>query len=338
MFSLGYRELMSSFMVYLKKTRFDENTKKHYINELERTIGSIERGNPLGEKMMEKFFLRFPDFDLSDKAYKRGSFANVDVDRVKIDLVVICALKEPEAEEIIKLIKNKTEGCLKNNILYTKGFFCFDDGFSISVAVFFQNQMGPVEAGVMTTMVLAEFRPEYLAMVGVCGGFADKGIKIGDVLVVSKSITYQSGEYADGQFVPEPRIALSSDMIIRYVRQYDKKIQRQITDNASTDSLSNVKIKIGTMLCGDAVINEPGMMKSFSEKLDRRVVGVDMESYGVLRACEIYGSQALKTIIAKGVMDVCEGRVEKRDKIAAAYSSASFLYCLFAELFNKKQK
>lgn len=325
-----YSEVLPpKFSAYLEARRLDKNTREKHLKQLEGIVNMINRGNPLGENKLHDFMAKFPDFKFSE------TFKPNEENNDTYGFVVLCALREPEGAEVINLLENRENAFLSNGIIYTKGLYEYRNNIKVKVAIFFQSQMGPVDAATMTGMILSEIKTEYFAMVGVCGGNADKGIKIGDIIVVEKALTYQSGEYVNGGFIPEPRFASSTDSVLRFIKEFGTGIKIKINREAPTDVLVNSNVKVGTMLCGDAIINEPGMVKSLSEKLDRRVVGVDMESYGVLRACEIYGNKKMNYIVIKGVMDVCEGRTEKRDKIAAANVAAKFLYYLVRDLVSQ---
>ncbi len=305
------------FIEFLTHSPFGKETRKQYLNEYDRVHELIQVGDPLAKQKQALFLSKFPSFI---NKYEE-KFKSKKSKKTQIDIVIICALKNPEANEVIKILNNQETAYTASGYNYVIGYL----GTELKVAVFSLNQMGPVDAASITTAALIEFAPKYLAMTGVCGGRASRNIHIGDVLVVNKALTYQTGEYRKNKFFYEPRVALPSEHLINLVMQNEKILKNHIVEHATTDTLANMSVIVGSMLCGDAIINDPDMIENISNQLDRRTIGVDMESFGVIRACNLFGSSGMHCIVAKGVMDICEQRENSRDKVAAAFASASFV-------------
>ena len=94
-----------------------------------------------------------------------------------------------------------------------------------------------------------------------------------------------------------------------------------------------IDIKIEPMASGTMVINKAGYFDKIIKKIDRKVAAVEMESYGVARACKYGNNGDTIPIIFKSVMDHTSDKKDQLNGINikkfAAYTSAQFLRCLF---------
>ena len=85
------------------------------------------------------------------------------------------------------------------------------------------------------------------------------------------------------------------------------------------------------MACGSAVIDHKDTIKRVGEA-NRKVVGLDMESYAVLRAVRLC-SPMTPAFIVKGVMDLGTNK-QDRVKRKAAFWAASFLARFIAQEYE----
>ncbi len=82
---------------------------------------------------------------------------------------------------------------------------------------------------------------------------------------------------------------------------------------------------------GSAVIDRAGLIESIS-KANRKVVGVDMESYALLRATRL-SDERLRAMVVKGVMDLGANKSDSVKK-QAAFWAAGFLARFIAAEFD----
>lgn len=87
------------------------------------------------------------------------------------------------------------------------------------------------------------------------------------------------------------------------------------------------------MACSTMVINKEGFFEDTLKSIDRKTIAVEMESYGVARACRYANKGKTKPIIFKSVMDFTFNKSDNDGKINwkkfAAYTSAQFMNYLF---------
>jgi hypothetical protein len=91
-----------------------------------------------------------------------------------------------------------------------------------------------------------------------------------------------------------------------------------------------IKIEVEAMACSTMVIDRAGYFEENIKIHDRKILAVEMESYGIARACKFANGGKTKWVIMKAVMD---NMTQKSDgyKSKAAYTSANFLKIILEE-------
>jgi nucleoside phosphorylase len=83
------------------------------------------------------------------------------------------------------------------------------------------------------------------------------------------------------------------------------------------------------------VINKKGFFEDTIKTINRKTAAIEMESYGVARACIFANEGKTKPIIFKSVMDKTFDKEDVKNNVNnkkfAAYTSALFLKSLFEE-------
>ncbi|MGZ4089230.1 MAG: 5'-methylthioadenosine/S-adenosylhomocysteine nucleosidase family protein [Bacteroidia bacterium] len=204
-------------------------------------------------------------------------------------------------------------------------------GSDKKVVIDFQTRMGMVEATYLSTQILARFSPKYLVMVGVCGGRASKGVKLLDIIIPNKVFDYQSGKYDKGEFKPYLRVCNINN---KKAIASQKSILRAMEDHVATPLKAKCKTLVvhgKTMACGNVVVKTDGYLDKTISAFDEETVGVEMESFGVVRTTELVEDKKVTPIIIKSVMDYTEKGKNDQDKATAAYFSACFTYFLIRD-------
>jgi nucleoside phosphorylase len=198
----------------------------------------------------------------------------------------------------------------------------------------FQDRMGMVDCAILVARAVRVFRPAIVAMTGVCAGRSKASVRLCDLVVPSQIFTYDTGKHGEQGFQPEPLSVEVADSITRRVVAIGNSIIQRISSEIEATSAEDVykpKIHTQVMACGSAVVDHEDIIKMIGDA-NRKVVGLDMESYAVLRAVKLC-SPTTPTFVVKGVMDL--GR-RKRDvfKRKAAFWAASFLARFIAQEFE----
>ncbi|MFT3738395.1 MAG: hypothetical protein QM786_06525 [Breznakibacter sp.] len=114
-----------------------------------------------------------------------------------------------------------------------------------------------------------------------------------------------------------------------------EKINTTIKEERFLKDEKRIKIEVEPMACSTMVINKEGYFEDTIKLVHRKTAAVEMESYGVARACQFANNGNTKALIFKAVMD---NTVNKADAVEginwkkfAAFTSAQFMKQLFEE-------
>ena len=246
---------------------------------------------------------------------------------------VIIATVDDEYEALEKL-PVKWESCsLKNDPLL---FSCtnYEDinGISKKLLRVKLPEMGMSAASHVTTKIISVFDPETIVMVGICGGKKDE-VNLGDIIVAEKSWDYGSGKVKCDKknnivFSALPnQINIDTNLKSNIIRNADLVKDIYIKWNESNNDDKKSEFKIGAIATGSAVISNEDFIEKIIEPQYRKVMGIDMETYGVYFACQNSG-QDIKFVSIKSVSDLAD--VDKDDSYHSygSYASALFAYKL----------
>lgn len=204
-------------------------------------------------------------------------------------LCIVTALQDPELSAILKLDWSWTMFELPNDgTIYYRGRFS-RGGEIHEVIAATAARMGMTSATVLSMKMIAAFRPKYLAITGILAGIRGQ-CELGDIVAADLGWDYGSGKLrtVNGkvEFSAAPyQIAL--DFTIRCKLQLLKKDATAINairlawQGPSARSL--LQMHIGPVASGAAVLTSRELMEAVKQQ-HRKVIGVEMETYGVLAA------------------------------------------------------
>lgn len=180
-----------------------------------------------------------------------------------------------------------------------------------------QEQMGMVDAAYTASHIIHEHRPEYLLMAGVCGGRKEK-VALFDIIIPSKVYDFSFGSLENGQFKQRDLDAKLDAKLIKYLEAPEvlKKIKLgmiSLVDTPNEDKekyVQNVKFHFDVMACGPWVVKTEGFLNQLSEDKNNLIRGLEMESYSIGRAYEIYKELGVRPLIVKSVMDYTDHQKE----------------------------
>lgn len=236
-----------------------------------------------------------------------------------IDYVIITALEETEMEQILPLIKK--EGQLENN-KHQIEYGHFVSNPEKKVAYVSQQSTGMVDASILATEMLIRFSPKFLIMPGVMGGKPGK-TNIGDVIVSNKVFTIDKGKLTDEEFERELEVSNTDSAFVTKFRRDKINIERYIQDKHPHRN-DKVNIHFEPIACVRMVIDKDGYFAENITTVDRKSIGLEMESYGIARASELINNGRTIPLIIKSVMDNTTGKTDDA-KSYAAWTSAMFV-------------
>jgi len=304
--------ILKFFEFYLKK----ENIEKDYTELLIELEDLKNKGLIYIETLKD-----IKDF-IEKKKYKeiivKMDNQNNESFHEQFDYAIITALEEDEMEKVLPLIEKEGEINDSEHLIeygHLKGMP------TKRVVYASQHSSGVIDAGILSAELLLRFKPKFLIMVGVLGG-KPLDTNIGDVVVASKVFTIDKGKYNELGFQKEiNQSALQSKELTRFNRE-KSQIENFINKSDETRS-SNIKIHFGPIATVNQVIDVEGFFEKEITSLDRKAIALEMESFAVVRACELISGNT-KPLIIKSVMDNTSGKTDNA-KTYAAWTSAKFL-------------
>ena len=250
------------------------------------------------------------------------------------DMAIITAVGD-ESKQLLNLIVDKKEIHKENDpTIYIEGFL--EKGNKrVSVVCVQQEQMGMVSCAVLVSKLIGIFNPKYAVMVGIAA--ARKGVgNFGDILAATDVLDYTSGKMKGNSeefiFEPDPKYMPVSTAIKNYLQLDYTKILSEIEEGwAARKPDSRLKLILGPLACGTAVVENEDVLESYIVPHNRKVIGLDMESYGFMYAVNSSYNCNTKGIILKSISDFANSDKDDSYHSYAAYTSAKFLYYLALE-------
>lgn len=257
--------------------------------------------------------------------------SNPEAIAFKKDVVVVCALQEPELSAVLRLSWEWTTTVLLSDpsTNYSEGVFQ-NRGDRRSIVAVAAPRMGLVSAAITATKALYEFRPRYLFMTGITAGFTGR-CNLGDLLVGDPCWNYESGKWAASEtgsvFEPAPhQLSLAGSVRAALQRTaQNSALLSSIRDGwHGTKPDTNVKVLFGPLASG-AAVRADSNARSFVREQHRQANGLEMEAYAVMAAAAEGILPESKAAVIKSVCDFADSAKADSFQPYAAYVSAQVL-------------
>jgi nucleoside phosphorylase len=264
-----------------------------------------------------------------------GQAALVD----RCDIVVVCALHRPELEKLRSVGAGwrPLPADPDDPQSYEQGTFVTKAGTSLRVVAAAPNQMGLSASAVLATKMILRFRPRLVAMVGIAAGVKQHEQGYGDILAAEHTFDYGAGKQSDGTgplaFLPDPKPIELGPRILGRLK--DWAARRTGLDDIygrwpATKPSTVLKLHVGPLASGAAVLGSRGPVEQVLTHW-RKVVGVEMEAYGVHRAARDASHPAPDFLCLKSICDFAEGKNDHWQDYAAYTAAGLFHQFVAAE-------
>lgn len=310
----------------LLDTRFISDGTKYVINEKIAEKEFSESDKNYIEARIQKYFEVRTSIDSEDvKTFKVREHLKIDNDKSdynnieNVEYVVITALEKDEMEKVLQLIERLHTFENKKHLIEL-GYFKSKPDKKVIYAS--QITTGMIDAAILATELICRFKPKFLIMTGVMGG-KPKDTIIGDVIVSKRVFTIDKGKLTQKEFKKEIETVSTESSYITRIERDKSKIIDFIKES---DPINNTQVNIHCepIACVRAVIDRKGFFENDILTVDRKTIGLEMEGYGIARACEIVNNSATTPLIIKSVMDNTQKKTDGAKKLAA-WTSAKVL-------------
>jgi nucleoside phosphorylase/CheY-like chemotaxis protein len=198
-----------------------------------------------------------------------------------------------------------------------------------------QLQMGMPAASVLSMKLIMNFKPKYICILGIAAGKRDR-VNLGDILIAAESWDYGSGKIKEDSsksnflFESEPhQISIDSGLKELFSHDYSEilyKIRHDWNKTSSKEIVNDIRVHIGPLASGAAVIQHEDIVHSFIDPQNRKLIGIDMETYAVYYAAMNCHQPKPLFFSIKSVCDFADKEKNDDYQSYAAYVSAQFFY------------
>ncbi len=246
------------------------------------------------------------------------------------DVCILTALENPELSAVRSLdLEWKILEIEGDHALYHEAELQGNNR-TIKIVAATTAEMGIAASSALTTKMAMTFKPQYIWMLGICAGIKGK-VNIGDIIIADRCWNYESGKYkenADGDitFEPDPyqeNVSHEISSKLSFAANDEDlylKIKQDYRERKPSNDLS---AHLGPIGSGSAVVSSEKFLAEV-KKQNRKLIGIEMEAYGVLSAAKKVPDPKPIVIIAKSVCDFADDQKNDDYQEYAAYTSSSF--------------
>jgi nucleoside phosphorylase len=254
------------------------------------------------------------------------------------DIGIICALELPEFSAVMRATGGESKWTELSDARYPHVYrqteLTTSKGQKLKIIGVTSTSMGLTAAAIATTQLAMLFRPRIIAMIGIAAGTNDGKKSFGDILIADPSIDYASGKISNSkgkrEFKPDPYpLGLNArlrSLLQRYRgnSEFLAEIKKKWTGKTPPQK---IQLHIGPVGAADQVIDDPSRIAEIQLNW-RKLIGIEMETYGVYRAAHEAPEPKARYVSFKSVCDFAELKDDSWQEYAA-YTAAEFALRFF---------
>ncbi|WP_441288003.1 5'-methylthioadenosine/S-adenosylhomocysteine nucleosidase family protein [Sorangium sp. KYC3313] len=251
-----------------------------------------------------------------------------------VHVVIICALHNPELDKLMRTSGtgwSRMPATTSDPHTYHTATVTTDAGTQLHILAAAPNQMGSAASAVLATKLTWRFRPRVVTMVGIAAGIRAGSQGFGDILAAEQTFDYQAGKLtSDGrktEFQPDPRPIPISPRALAILKDWQR--QRRNLDQIAAGWIAaspptQLRLHVGPLATGPSVIDAKGPVEEILRH-QRKVIGLEMEAYGVHCACREAIQPEPIFLCFKSICDFAHNKDDGWQDYAA-YTASSFAW------------
>lgn len=283
---------------------------------------------------------RLDTLSLQEPSYELGQLSEISVGLLKAEWDTKQSLRTPDvliltalpveltaAKKAFDIADDIPPHVTSNGIHFWPTVIQRSDGPMKGIVASFAGA-GNVNASAITTVLLSEFKPKKVMMMGIAAGLREKMV-LGEVIVSDRVVYYESAAALEGgKFAPRPEILRPHMSTQQNLNTYlaTPSLSARLSERGQTmgfempassqagNVAAGITVSPATIASGELLIRDPALQQSFRALHDKAYVA-EMEAYGVFDACE---KQRVPALIVRGISDFGDG-----DKDDAFHTIAS---------------
>lgn len=187
------------------------------------------------------------------------------------------------------------------------------------------GSVGNVEAAIMTTQAICAFDPDLIILSGICGGFKNKSLNLGDIIIPEEILYYEYGKISDNETKRRYKKIKINNILIKRIRDF---VANEISNLGSNNTFP--EIHFNPIASGEKVVADLDFQMELLHYFDS-LIGIEMESYGTGQAAIKSGKQN-KYIVVKSIADWADSNKNDDWHDFATNVSAKFVIYLIKNL------
>lgn len=243
------------------------------------------------------------------------------------DLAIVTAMERPELEAVLRIPWGWCDLSInEDDTRYFEGAFRANNS-SVRVVAASSPLVGMSAAACIATKMIVRFRPHFLVHCGITAGIRGR-VDIGDVLVADPSWDWGSGKFAK-----------KNNKVVFYAAPYQfplreevrAKIRRLASDEGELARIRSewpgakpsnaIRVALGPLASGGSVLGDAKTSAQIEEQ-HRKLIGIEMETYGIFAAAEYCDRPRPLSVALKSVCDFADPTKNDTHQSYAAYTSA----------------
>lgn len=261
----------------------------------------------------------------------RTEFLHKENVKYDYDIAIVTSILK-EFDAVKRLSANWEKLQIENDATsYYKGFFQ-NDVKKLKVVTACAPQMGMNASATLSMKLIDHFRPRFLVIVGITACTKEKDSHgYGDIIIADQSWDGGAGKISEDSagnpfFTPSAHyLPLDTDLKERLAAYIGDPMLGNIRDNCPYKKPNTVlQLHIGPVASVAGVTENVAVVEEL-KRHQRKIIGLEMETYGVFYSAYNCTNPKPKSISIKSISDYAN--TEKNDLFQeyAAYTSAEFL-------------
>ena len=272
---------------------------------------------------------RLDTLSLQEPSYELGQLSEISIGLFKAEWETKQSLRAPDvliltalpveltaAKKAFNIADDIPPRVTSNGIHFWPTVIQRSDGPMTGIVASFAGA-GNVNASAITTILLSEFKPKKVMMMGIAAGLREKMV-LGEVIVSDRVVYYESAAALEGgKFAPRPEILRPHMSTQQNLNTYlaTPSLSARLCERGQTmgfempassqagNVAAGISVSSATIASGELLIRDPALQQSFRSLHDKAYVA-EMEAYGVFDACE---KQRVPALIVRGISDFGDG-------------------------------
>jgi len=277
--------------------------------------------------------VRFAESNAERLSLKSATVAN------EVDVAVIAALRNPEFSELVNVLGGGEQVSLvETHETWLRCRLKRADGVEVGVLAASADEMGMTAMASLVTRICITCRPKRVILVGIMAGNPAR-VGLSDLIVAESTWNFQVGKLTENGFQPDVKslscsFSLANGMMTAINEKFILGFWSSWSGRDRPQQIA--KIHKGDVACSPFVVADGKTFSHLEGDQKRKVIGLEMEAFGLYDAARRLGALAPEVICVKSVCDFGDGaKNDKYQTYCAALSAAAAVEFIRSSAYHR---